>query len=116
MKIDKFIKGIKLIISEVFNLLFLNNTQATIIVINTIIGKVIKLQKAARSAILLVLPGASNIIGDIITIGSDKIVNDPKIDVDTINQILSLFFISITYSPMLNHTKINQFGQHLLWT
>ena len=110
MKIDKFIKGIKLIISEVFNLLFLNNTQATIIVINTIIGKVIKLQKAARSAILLVLPGASNIIGDIITIGSDKIINDPKIDVDTINQILSLFFISITYSPMLNHAKINQFG------
>jgi len=43
MKIDKFIKGIKLIISEVFNLLFLNNTQATIIVINTIIGKEIKL-------------------------------------------------------------------------
>ena len=105
MKIDTLIKGIKLIINEVFNLLCLNNIQAIIIVINTIIGNEIKLKKAASRALLLVLPGASNIIGDIITIGSDKIVNDPKIDVDTINQILILFFISITYN--LSTTAIN---------
>lgn len=98
MKIDTFIKGIKLIINEVFNLLCLYNIQAIIIVINTIIGKEIKLKKVANSTLLLVLPGASNIIGDIITIGSDKIVNEPKIDVNTINQILSIFFISISYN------------------
>ncbi len=43
IKIETLIKGIKLINSEVLYLLSLNNIQAPIIVINTIIGKEIKL-------------------------------------------------------------------------